>query len=217
MPSTSAPHLPNKRSMASPLRGLAPRVILVALVILLATGTLTYAASQELTTPAASPATATPATASLVVPDVRGQAYVFAKGMLEDAGFAWELGAGSEGSAGYRVVAQSPKQGTRVVNTGAPTVVLRVVAAKEYAASKHTPDQSSPYGGTDVRLVGAPVHRAVAPKRAKVSPKAKAPAKKKVAATPVAKHPVAAKKVAAKPDRAPAFTVADAPHEPLDE
>ena len=59
------------------------------------------------------------AAVTLAVPDVTGQAYVFAKGMLEDAGFAWRVAKGSNGYAGYRVVAQSPEGRRRAWSTPA--------------------------------------------------------------------------------------------------
>ena len=60
------------------------------------------------------------------MPDVDKQAYVFAKGILQDAGFAWRLGPGARGFAPYTVISQSPAPGTRVVDTGAPLVTLRL-------------------------------------------------------------------------------------------
>jgi hypothetical protein len=86
---------------------------------------------------------------TLVVPSVLGQAYVFAKGTLEDAGFSWYV-AGRNGFAPNTVVAQSPAPGTRVVNTGAPLVTLKVARTRGYAESG-TPDNKSPYRGTAVR------------------------------------------------------------------
>jgi hypothetical protein len=87
---------------------------------------------------------------ALVVPKVEGQAYVFAKGILEDAGFAWHV-TGGNGFAANTVVTQTPKPGTRVRDTGAPLVTLTVVRNGGYA-ERGTPDNSAPYRGTAVRV-----------------------------------------------------------------
>jgi hypothetical protein len=92
-------------------------------------------------------ATARPA---LVVPNVQGQAYVFAQGILEDAGFAWHV-TGGNGFAANTVVTQSPKPGTRVRDTGAPLVTLTVVRNNSYP-ERGTPDNRAPYRGTAVRI-----------------------------------------------------------------
>jgi PASTA domain len=88
--------------------------------------------------------------AALVVPNVEGQAYVFAEGSLEDSGFAWRV-SGRNGFAANTVVAQSPAPGTRVVDTGAPLVTLTVRRNRSYPQSGR-PDNRSPYRGTSVRL-----------------------------------------------------------------
>ena len=70
------------------LASLLPRFVALPLVALLGTATLTFAANSQLTRPStpAQPAAVSLPTV-LVVPDVRRQAFVFAKGTLEDAGF----------------------------------------------------------------------------------------------------------------------------------
>jgi len=93
------------------------------------------------------PATHTPVT--LVVPDVRGQAYVFAEGALEDAGFSWYV-TGRNGFSSSTVVAQSPAPGTRVLDTGAPLVTLQVTRNRAYG-ERGTAENKSPYRGTAVR------------------------------------------------------------------
>jgi PASTA domain len=87
---------------------------------------------------------------ALVVPNVQGQAYVFAKGTLEDAGFAWRV-TGGNGFAANTVVAQSPKAGTRVRDTGAPLITLTVVRNNSYP-ELGAPDNRAPYRGTAVRI-----------------------------------------------------------------
>ncbi len=47
----------------------------------------------------------------LIVPDVRGQAFVFAKGMIQDAGFAWHVTGSVGGYAVNTVATQRPCRG----------------------------------------------------------------------------------------------------------
>jgi hypothetical protein len=65
--------------------------------LLIAGGTLTIAADRVAPQrPTLVPVTASPKT--LVVPQVTGQAYVFAKGILQDGGFAWRVSGPCRGS-----------------------------------------------------------------------------------------------------------------------
>jgi beta-lactam-binding protein with PASTA domain len=89
-------------------------------------------------------------TRTMVVPNVSGMAYVFAEGILEDAGFSWHV-AGGNGFAANHVVAQSPAPGTRVMNTGAPLITLKVKSTRAFP-ERGTPENKSPYHGTAVRL-----------------------------------------------------------------
>jgi len=78
--------------MTAGVLGRLPRVGVIVIALALVFGTLAFAASSTLSTPAAP--TAAPAAAApepLVVPDVRKQAYVFAKGTLEQGGLASTL------------------------------------------------------------------------------------------------------------------------------
>jgi hypothetical protein len=94
----------------------------------------------------------TEAPAPLVVPEVRGLPYVFAKGVLEDAGFAWKVKGKVEGYLANLVVKQTPKPGTLVVDTGFPIVVLGLEKNPDY--EEHgLPEKTSPYKGTEVVLV----------------------------------------------------------------
>src|SRR5947208_2343701 len=189
--------------MAPRLAAVVPRTLVLAvlLVLLLGTATFTYAAQQRIA--ATKPATATKPAAPplLVVPNVSGQAYVFAKGTMQDAGFAWRVEGSVRGYAANTVVEQRPAAGARVVDTGAPLVVLRLAANKRYAQTGE-PENASPYPGTEIRYPNAPAHV--------VKPKPAAP---KPAATPAPK-PAAKPKPAGRP---PAFHVAGARKEPLDE
>ena len=188
------------------LGALLPRAVLVALAWILATAAFTLAADktniigQQPSTKSAAPA----APPTLIVPAMTDQAFVFAKGLLEDAGFAWRVSGSVHGYAGNQVVSQSPAAGTEVVDTGAPTIVL--VLARGHYSQQGVPEDTSSYHGTAIKLAGASVP---APAKPKATPKPK-PTPKPVAKKPAGK-PVAPVK------RPPAFHVAGARKEPLDE
>ena len=112
--------------MAARLSLFLPRFVVLTLIALLTTATLTFAAENRMvTTPVAKPiAAAVPAQEVLVVPDVRNLVYVFAKGTLEQGGFAWKVTGPVAGYSANRVAGQSPAPGTRVLDTGAPRVSL---------------------------------------------------------------------------------------------
>ena len=116
-----------------------------------ASATLTYAAGRQLAAvpPAATPAAAKPAT--VIVPDLRGEAFVFAKQQLQDTGFAWRVVGGVQGFAANTVVAQSPAPGTTLVDTGAPLVKVTLARNHMYPAIGE-PQNTSPYGPTAARL-----------------------------------------------------------------
>ena len=132
-----------------------PRVAAIACGVGLCTATLTFAASSTLSSPPTPPATpaATPPE-PLVVPDVRKQAYVFAKGTLEQSGFAWRVEGAVAGFAANVVTSQSPAPGSRVVPDGAPIVVLQLSRNSAYK-QEGLPENVSPYPGKVARLVGA--------------------------------------------------------------
>jgi hypothetical protein len=194
--------------MTADVFGRLPRVGAIATAFALVFGTLAFAASSTLSTPAA-PAAAPAAAAPepLVVPDVRKQAYVFAKGTLEQDGFAWRLTGSVPGFAANVVVAQSPAPGSRVIPDGAPVVVLQLSRNAAYK-QEGMPENASPYAGKPARLVGSTSVKKTTRVQATaaVSTPKSAPAK-----------PVQAKPKAAATARRPAFTVAGAPAEPLDE
>ena len=211
--------------MASRLPAVLPRFLAIVVVCVLASTAVTFAAGNG-TTPPAAPAPAAPAEpTALVVPDVRDQAYVFAKGTLEDACFAWKLEGGAPGYAANVVVRQSPSPGTRVVDTGAPLITLQLAANPGYQAEGQ-PENASPYAGTSLELADLPspapapaATPAPAARKPAAKPKAKPAAKPnaKPAAKPKAK-PATRKPAAAKPaSRPPAFTAPGAPAEPADE
>jgi PASTA domain len=192
--------------MASWPSALLPRIGALVVLGLLATATLTFAAERRLQASSApKPAVAVPGAATLVVPEVRGQVYVFAEGILDDAGFGWRV-AGKNGYAANVVVSQTPAPGTKVVDTGAPLVV--VTLAKRGHAEKGTPVNVSPFAPTELRFANEAAAAETTAPAATPKPAAAAPA-----ATP---KPAAKPKQAAAP-RKPDFVVAGAPAEPTDE
>jgi hypothetical protein len=200
------------KDMAVRLAALLPRAVIVALVWILGTAAFTLAADNTIVGPSTpNPSVgAAAAQTELVVPSVSGQAYVFAKGILEDSGFAWRVVGSVRGYSSNRVITQSPAAGTRVVDTGAPTVIVRLVRGPYEQLGR--PVDVSPYRGTAIHLAGlATITKpAVTPKpktKPVVKPKPKPVAKPKTVVKP---------KVKATP-RPPAFTPAGAPKEPLDE
>jgi hypothetical protein len=197
--------------MASRLAALLPRLVALTVIWLLATSTITFAAgSRTLENEPQAPA-AEKERAVLVVPDVRRQAYVFAKGILEDGGFAWRVEGHVQGYAANIVTVQSPAPGVRVIDNGTPTVILRLERNGEYQ-ERGLPQNSAPYPGDDLRLASEA-------EKAGREPTAKPEKKKAPKPKPVAK---ATKKAATKAGkhgqaREPEFEVPGAPPEPMDE
>ncbi len=198
------------------VRSFVPRLVALTLVWLLATTALTYAASRRLADgplPAVAPVpTSTNADKApdLVVPDVRKQAYVFAEGTLGDAGFGWRVEGAVKGYASNMVVSQSPAPGARVVDTGAPTIVLHLAKSGKQVGD---PQQVSSRPGTSLRLADLAVAPVAKPKvkPAKVKPAVHKTVKKAAPKKAAPKTPKAPSK------RPPAFAVAGARREPLDE
>jgi PASTA domain len=192
-------------SMALRIATRLPRLAIVGVVLLLASATLAVGAAKRLTAvPNGAPAPV--AVATLVVPDVSGQAFVFAKGTLEDTGFAWQVIGSVHGYAVNNVASQSPPAGTRVRDTGAPTI--SVTLKRTPYPEKGNPEDVSPYAGTSLQPVGV--------KTTSVTPVAPVPAAPKGAqAKPAAKK--VEPKVAAPTERPPAFVLSGAPAEPLNE
>jgi hypothetical protein len=220
--------------MALRPRFLLPRLGLAALVVLLGTATITFAAETRggaVNTPKAEPTAAS----LLLVPDVRKQAYVFAKSTLEESGFAWRVTGGVRGYSANLVSSQSPAPGTRVLDTGAPTISLTLTRNSGYG-QEGAPEDASPYPGTEIRLPGAPK---VAPKPrpkpvVRPKPKPKPAAKRPVRAAakpqrgrgegargnrevPPTRNKAPKPKAKPRPKRPPAFLVPGAKREPLDE
>ena len=124
-----------------------PRVTAVAAGVLLVSATISLAADKPV---AKKPAAHAPGTRQImVVPEVRHQVFVFASGMLEDAGFGWKVTGSVHGYPANLVVSQSPKAGTRVIDTGAPTITLRL--AHGHGAELGQPEDRSSYGASLIR------------------------------------------------------------------
>jgi hypothetical protein len=126
-------------------------VIATFLGLLIAGGTLTFAADRATVQRPTLVPVAPPAPDTLQVPDVTGQAYVFAKGILQDHGFAWHVAGVVQGFAANTVATQQPTPGTTVLDTGAPTITLTL--ARNPAYDEHgTPENDAPYPGTAIKL-----------------------------------------------------------------
>jgi beta-lactam-binding protein with PASTA domain len=219
---TGRPRTAEGMSMAVRLAALLPRAVIVAVIWVLATAAFTFAADSTIVGPShSSKPSVAPKATELVVPSVTGQAYVFAKGILEDSGFAWRVSGSVRGYSSNRVLTQSPAAGTRVIDTGAPTIVLRLVRGPY--AQLGRPDDASSYPGTPIRL--ANLAAATAPAAPVTKPAAKPSAtpakpavkpKRKTVRKP--KHkPAVKREPVVRTARPPAFAVSGAPKEPLDE
>jgi hypothetical protein len=197
--------------MALRLSSILPRVFVLVVVALLATATITFAAETRGGSAVSAPAQST-AKRVLLVPDVRGQAYVFAKSTLEEGGFAWRVTGSVQGYAANLVASQSPAPGTRVYDTGAPTITVGLNVNTRYPQAG-APENVSSFPGTVIQRVGVVTKAKTRPKeKPKTKPKAKPKTKPKAKPKPAAKP-----KPKAKPARPPAFVVPGAKPEPLDE
>jgi len=184
--------------MALRIAARLPRLAIVGVVVLLSSATLAVGAAKRM---AAVPQGAPPpvATPTVTVPDITGQAFVFAKGTLEDSGLAWKVVGSVHGYAANKVARQSPAGGTKLKDTGAPTIT--VTLERTSYAETGEPEDVSPYFGTSVEPIGlAKATPAPAPAAPKPAPAAKTAAEKQTA-----------------PTRTPDFEVAGAPKEPTDE
>src|SRR4051812_19606498 len=163
-----------------------PRLAVLGAVLLLASATLAVGAAKRMAAvPAGAPAPVPVAT--VVVPDVTGQAFVFAKGTLEDTGLAWKVVGSVHGYAANKVAKQTPAAGIKLKDTGAPTIT--VTLERTAYPEQGEPEDVSPYFGTSVQPIGlpkpvvgpTPTPVPVAPKPAAVKPKpaaANTPAKR---------------------------------------
>jgi PASTA domain len=180
--------LPKEKDMAALPPARLSRFGVCVGCVLLSTAGLTVAAAAEQQRGRSSAPRAT-----LVVPDVRGQAYVFAKVILEDAGFAWRVHGAVGGFSANLVASQMPAPGARVLDTGAPTIALRLDRNAKYRETG-IPENFSPYAGTRVLRAGARRQRKA------VRPPAYRPVKKPAKRPVRSREPV---KKAPPPVRAP--------------
>ncbi len=165
-----------------------PRLLVIGAAALFASATITLAAGTTLRAKPSTHKQAAPSRHVLIVPDVRRQVFVFAKGMLEDGGLGWRVQGGVHGYPPNIVVSQSPEPGTRLIDTGAPVVTLGLALNSKYEQAGE-PEDVSPYGTSKVKLV--PRHPV----------------------NPVAR--TAKKAPSHRMGRRPAFAVPGAPDEPL--
>ena len=189
-----------------------PRLLVLGAVFLFAGATLTYGAASRMSATDASKPVAPAAAPTVVVPDINGQAFVFAKGALQDAGFAWQVRGAVHGYAANRVITQSPAAGTKLRDTGAPTVT--VTLERTSYAETGEPADVSPYYGTAVVLATPLVQHTVAPVPS--IPMVTKGAEKKAPAT-AKKIPAVSTKPSVATQRPPAFVLTGAPKEPLKE
>src|SRR6185312_12204695 len=138
--------------MAARLTALLPRFVALTVIWLLGAATYTLAADTVPTTKHDKKVEAASKPHVLTVPDVRKKAYVFAKGILQDAGFAWRVEGSVKGFAANTVTVQRPAPGTKVIDNGAPLVVLSLSRNSTYGESG-LPENSAPYKSTRVVLV----------------------------------------------------------------
>ena len=179
-----------------------PRLAVVGIVLLLASATLAVGAAKRMAAvPQGAPAPVPVAT--VTVPDVTGQAFVFAKGTLEDSGLAWKVVGSVHGYAANKVAKQVPAAGTKLKDTGAPTITV-ALERTAYAESGE-PEDVSPYFGTSVQPIGLP--KPTAPVATTPAPPAQ----------PAAVQPKPAATPAKTTSRAPDFVVAGARKEPQKE
>ena len=220
--------------MAARIAMLAPRFIALVVIWLLAWASFSLAQGGTQTTPPPAPVVVEAEKPDvLVVPDVRRQAYVFAKGILQDAGFAWRVSGDVDGFAANTVLVQTPAPGTRVIDNGAPVVSLRLARSSQYA-ERGVPENSAPFSASKVVLLKdwqaeqkknappapeaapaetAPATTTPAPTTTAPAETTPAPATEPTTTAPAAAPPPAQDPAYRKPD----FTVSGAPQEPADE
>ena len=125
-----------------------------AVVAALAMTAISFAAGRQLAVAPTSAAGLPSTPMTVVVPDIRREAFVFAKGQLQDAGFAWKVMGGAPGYPANIVVTQSPAPGTRLIDTGAPLIRVTLERNKQ-SGPQGEPEDTSPYSATAVRLAGS--------------------------------------------------------------
>jgi len=130
-------------------RLLLPAAVLVALTMT----AITYAAGRRLAFVPTRVASQATTILTVTVPDVRRESFVFAKGQLQDAGFAWRVTGRVHGYPANMVVSQTPAPGTKLIDTGAPLITLTLEQNKQYGPQGE-PQDTSPYAATANKLAG---------------------------------------------------------------
>jgi PASTA domain len=202
--------------MAARFTALIPRLLALTVIWLLAAATFTLAADKKPTQPTgAEPTTQVPRPTVLTVPEVRGKAYVFAKGILQDAGLAWRVQGAVQGYAANVVAWQSPAPGSRVIDNGAPTVTVRLSKNNAYG-ERGLPENEPPYTRTRVVYLNdwREAHEASKTTTAATTtePTTTAPTTTESSTTTTEPEPAPEPKT-----REPDFEVDGAPPEPADE
>jgi hypothetical protein len=128
-------------------------VPVIVVAALAASGWFMFHKSPQTISPAPGRHTAAQRSHTIVVPDVRAQTFVVAKSTLEAAGLAWVVAGKVKGYHANLVAAQSPAPGTKLIDTGAPLVSLRL---HKSGSQIGTPQQRSAVAGTQVEVRGAP-------------------------------------------------------------
>jgi hypothetical protein len=194
--------------MAARFTALLPRLLALTVIWLLGAATFTLAAEKKVVTPTQTVASQAAKPTLLTVPDVRGKAYVFAKGILQDSGLAWRVQGSVQGYAANSVVYQSPRAGARVVDNGAPTVTLRLSKNSTYG-ERGLPENEAPYPGTRILSLSEWRAEHEQPETTSTSPPTTATTTPTTTETQPAPHPAETRK--------PDFEVPGAPAEPADE
>ena len=200
--------------MAARFTALLPRLLALTVIWLLGAATFTLAADKMPAPPAKTSAPQASRPTLLTVPDVRGKAYVFAKGILQDAGLAWRVQGAVQGYAANVVVSQSPRPGAQVVDNGAPTVSLRLSKNSAYG-ERGLPENEAPYAGTGILYLADWRKLHQPPQETTTTSPTTTASTASTTTAPTTAAPEPAPE-AAKP-RTPDFAVAGAPAEPIDE
>ena len=195
--------------MAARFTALLPRLLALTVIWLLGAATFTLAAEKKAVMPTQTVASQAAKPTLLTVPDVRGKAYVFAKGILQDSGLAWRVQGSVQGYAANSVVYQSPRVGARVVDNGAPTVTLRLSKNSAYG-ERGLPENEAPYSGTRILTLSEwRAEREQPQETTSTSPPTTATTTPTTTETQPAAEPAETRK--------PDFEVPGAPAEPADE
>ena len=194
--------------MAARFTALPPRLLALTVIWLLGAATFTLAAEKKAVMPTQTVASQSAKPTLLTVPDVRGKAYVFAKGILQDSGLAWRVQGSVQGYAANSVAYQSPRAGARVVDNGAPTVTLRLSKNSAYG-ERGLPENEAPYPGTRILSLSEWRAEHEQPQETTSTSPTTATTTPTTTETQPAPHPAETRK--------PDFEVPGAPAEPADE